>query len=140
VNTAKFPRGISFIADYVHKKGLKFGLYTARTKRQCGSKAPGMIGYEMQDAKQFAAWECDYLKIDSCTEAPLSPGSNETEWETLTKIQDAINSTGRPIYLSTCPSQTVSNTHKTWYGFQYTILVDQAQLFLIWQIHGLLNM
>jgi len=120
-DSKKFPNGIKHVADYVHNKGLKLGLYTARTLQQCGSKAPGMIGYEQQDANQFAAWECDYLKVDSCTDAPLPPGSNASEWETLEKIRDALNKTGRPIYLSICPTQTVPRTTVTWYGFQYTV-------------------
>jgi len=121
VDTSKFPNGIKYIADYIHSKRLKFGLYTARTLRQCGSKAPGMPGYETQDAKQFAKWEIDYLKVDSCTDPPLPPGSNESEWETLAKIRDALNQTGRPIYLSICPTQNIPPSPTTWYGFQYTV-------------------
>ncbi|MGD0092406.1 MAG: glycoside hydrolase family 27 protein, partial [Planctomycetota bacterium] len=59
----RFPSGIKALADYVHSKGLKFGIYTSMT-RLTGMQLPGSLGYEAQDAQQYAAWGVDYLKYD----------------------------------------------------------------------------
>ena len=65
VNKKKFPSGIKALADYVHSKGLKFGIYSDAGYKTCGGY-PGSRGYEYQDARQYAAWGVDYLKYDWC--------------------------------------------------------------------------
>ncbi|VVC36751.1 Aldolase-type TIM barrel,Glycoside hydrolase superfamily,Glycoside hydrolase, family 27 [Cinara cedri] len=61
----RFPNGIKALADYVHSKGLKFGLYQDWGVKTCAG-FPGVFGYEETDAKQFAEWGVDYVKLDGC--------------------------------------------------------------------------
>lgn len=61
----KFPRGMKAVADYVHKKGLKFGMYSCAGVMTCAGY-PSSYDHEFQDAKQFAEWGVDYLKYDYC--------------------------------------------------------------------------
>lgn len=61
----KFPHGMKYVADYVHSKGLKFGMYSCCGTRTCANY-PGSFGHEWEDAKQFASWGVDYLKYDNC--------------------------------------------------------------------------
>src|SRR5689334_8543759 len=60
-----FPSGIKALADYVHSKGLKFGLYSDAGSLTCYGR-PGSAGHEFQDALQYAKWGVDYLKYDWC--------------------------------------------------------------------------
>lgn len=60
-----FPHGIKALADYVHSKGLKFGIYSCNGTRTCQG-LPASLGYEEQDARLFASWDVDYLKYDFC--------------------------------------------------------------------------
>jgi len=60
-----FPSGIKALADYVHSKGLKFGIYSDAGTKTCAGR-PGSRGHEYQDALQYAAWGVDYLKYDWC--------------------------------------------------------------------------
>lgn len=61
----KFPHGIKWLADYVHSKGLKFGIYSCAGTLTCGS-LPGSFQHEFEDAKTFAEWGVDFLKYDNC--------------------------------------------------------------------------
>ena len=61
----KFPLGMKFVADYVHSKGLKFGMYSCCGTKTCAGY-PASFGHEFQDARQFASWGVDYLKYDNC--------------------------------------------------------------------------
>ena len=67
----KFPRGIPWLADQIHALGLRFGIYTAIGNRTCQS-LPGSWGHYAQDAKTFAAWGVDFVKVDDC--GGLPPG------------------------------------------------------------------
>jgi alpha-galactosidase len=90
-----FPSGIRALADYVHSRGLKFGIYSDAGSMTC-AKRPGSLGHEYQDALQYAAWGVDYLKYDWC---------NTTTQDAQTAyalIRNALNATGRPIVLSIC--------------------------------------
>ena len=62
----KFPHGMKAVADYVHSKGLKLGLYLDRGVKTC-SGYPGSYGFEVQDADQVASWGVDYIKDDNCS-------------------------------------------------------------------------
>ena len=95
-DAAKFPSGIKALADYVHSKGLKLGLYSDAGMLTC-AKRPGSIGHEYQDAKQYAAWGIDYLKEDWCS---TLPGQNQESSYTL--MRNALKETGRPIVFSIC--------------------------------------
>ena len=61
----RFPSGMKALGDYVHSKGLKFGIYSDAGTGTCQNR-PGSRGYEFQDARQYAAWGVDYLKYDWC--------------------------------------------------------------------------
>jgi len=92
----RFPSGIKALADYVHGKGLKLGIYTDVGTMTC-AKRPGSIGHEYQDAKQYAAWGVDYLKEDWCN---TLPGQNSESSYTL--MRNALAESGRPIVFSIC--------------------------------------
>jgi len=92
----KFPSGMKALADYVHGKGLKFGLYTDAGTEDCVSGAPGSKGFEVKDASSFAEWGVDYMKEDWCNTAGMSAQ------EAYTKMSRAIQATGRPMVFSLC--------------------------------------
>lgn len=91
----KFPSGIKALADYVHSKGLKFGIYSCAGRLTC-QKRPGSRGHEYQDAITFAQWGVDFLKQDWCN----SDGQNAEESYTL--MRDALYTAGRPMVFSIC--------------------------------------
>jgi alpha-galactosidase len=91
----KFPSGIKALADYVHSKGLKFGIYSDAGRKTCGGR-PGSQGYEYQDALTYARWGVDYLKYDWC-----NTGARNAE-EAYSLMSDALRSTGRDIVFSLC--------------------------------------
>jgi len=66
---AKFPSGIKALADYIHSKGLKFGIYTDVGTKTCAGR-PASAGHEYQDARQYAEWGVDYVKEDWCNTLP----------------------------------------------------------------------
>ena len=71
-DSVKFPSGMKALADYVHSRGLKFGLYTDAGSEDCVSGAPGSKGFEEKDASTFAEWGVDYIKEDWCNTAGMS--------------------------------------------------------------------
>lgn len=95
IDTANFPTGMKALADYVHSKGLKFGIYSDAGTKTCQGR-PGGRGYEYQDARQYAAWGVDYLKYDWC-----SHGSQNSE-ASYALMSDALKVSGRPIVFSLC--------------------------------------
>ncbi len=92
----KFPRGIKYVADYVHSKGLKFGIYSCAGVRTCAGY-PGSYGHEYTDAKTFAEWGVDFLKYDFCY-FPAS-GDNKNAYLTMSM---ALKASGREILFSAC--------------------------------------
>ena len=95
-DATKFPSGMKALADYIHSKGLKFGIYSDAGTMTC-AKRPGSIGHEYQDAQQYADWGVDYLKEDWCS---TLPGQNSESSYTL--MRNALAATGRPIVFSIC--------------------------------------
>lgn len=92
----KFPNGMKAVADYIHGKGLKFGMYSCAGTHTCAG-FPGSFEHEFQDAKQFAAWEVDYLKYDYCFKPRYMSG------ELLYKRMSlALRNCGRDILFSAC--------------------------------------
>lgn len=91
----RFPSGIKALVDYVHSKGLKFGLYSDAGTYTC-QKRPGSRGYEYQDARTYASWGVDYLKYDWC-----SHGKQNSE-ASYKLMRDALYAAGRPIVFSIC--------------------------------------
>jgi alpha-galactosidase len=95
-DTERFPSGIKALADYIHSKGMKFGIYSDAGALTC-AKRPGSIGHEYQDAKQYANWGVDYLKEDWCSTLP-----NQNSESSYTLMRDALAASGRPIVFSIC--------------------------------------
>lgn len=94
---ARFPHGIKAVADYVHAKGLKLGIYTSAGTKTCNSAGfPGALGHEYSDAQQFADWGVDYLKYDNCNNQGVDAKQR------YTTMRDALKATGRPIVYSIC--------------------------------------
>jgi len=91
----KFPNGIKHLADYVHSKGMKFGIYNCAGIQTCGGY-PGGRGHEYQDALLYASWGVDYLKYDWCYHGNLTSDA------AYTTMRDALYATGRPILFSIC--------------------------------------
>jgi alpha-galactosidase len=83
------------LADYVHAKGLKFGIYSDAGTLTC-QKRPGGRGYEFQDARQYAAWGVDYLKYDWCST------STQNQQASYSIMRDALVKSGRPMVFSLC--------------------------------------
>ncbi len=91
----RFPSGMKALADYIHSKGLKFGIYSDAGWKTCGGR-PGSRGREFQDAQTYAAWGIDYLKYDWCyTDDLAAKGAYKT-------MSEAIRQAGRPIVFSLC--------------------------------------
>jgi alpha-galactosidase len=91
----RFPNGIKAVADYVHSKGLLFGIYSDAGTGTCQNR-PGSRGYEFQDARQYAAWGVDYLKYDWCNH------STQDSQASYSLMRDALAKSGRPIVFSLC--------------------------------------
>ena len=91
----RFPSGIKKLADYIHARGLKLGIYSDAGSLTCGGR-PGSRGYEFQDAMTYASWGVDYLKYDWCnTDGLRAEGAYKT-------ITAALRKAGRPMVLSIC--------------------------------------
>jgi alpha-galactosidase len=146
-DSKKFPSGIKALADYVHSRGLKLGIYSDVGYQTCGGR-PGSRGHEYQDAYTYAQWGVDYLKYDWCNNDNLNPIGS------YTTMRDALLATGRPIVFSICEwgsnkpwlwAKGVGNSwrtttditpcfdctldHKTWQQFGVLRIIDaQKQL------------
>ncbi|MCI4065557.1 ricin-type beta-trefoil lectin domain protein [Micromonospora sp. R77] len=108
----RFPSGMKALGDYLHSKGLKFGLYQVPVDKTCAQYfggypgATGSQGHEAQDARQFAAWGVDFLKYDWC-----SPnGTIDQQVATFARMRDALAATGRPIVYSINPNSIHAKT------------------------------
>ena len=109
----RFPSGMKALGDYIHSKGLKFGIYSDAGWGTCG-KRPGSMGHEYQDALMYARWGVDYLKYDWCNTG------KRNEEEAYSTMRDALKATGRPIVFSICewgdgkPWQWAADTGNLW--------------------------
>jgi alpha-galactosidase len=103
---SKFP-DMKALADFVHSKGLKIGIYSSPGPKTC-AKYEGSYGHELQDAQTYAAWGIDYLKYDLCglreqMKAAESPeAAHKMMVDSYIKMRDALKRTGRPIVYSLC--------------------------------------
>jgi alpha-galactosidase len=100
-NPKRFPSGIKALADYIHSRGLKFGLYSSAGTSTCeplkeNRGFPGGLGHEKQDAATFASWGVDYLKYDNCNNQHVDARQR------YTAMAEALRATGRPIFFSVC--------------------------------------
>lgn len=111
-NPSRFPSGMKALGDYLHARGLKFGLYQAPLDRTCAQYfgsypgATGSLHHEIQDARQFAAWGVDFLKYDWCSPT----GTIDDQVRTFAKMRDALAATGRPILYSINPNSIHEKT------------------------------
>jgi alpha-galactosidase len=102
----KFP-DMKALADFVHSKGLKLGIYSSPGPKTCAG-FEGSYGHEQQDAETYAAWGIDYLKYDLCSfndfmkKAPNEAAANQMMRDAYVKMGKALRSTGRPIVYSFC--------------------------------------
>jgi alpha-galactosidase len=100
VSGSKFPSGIAALADYVHGKGLKLGIYSTPNTKTCAglyggyTGGVGSLGYETTDAQTYADWGVDYLKYDKC----------QGQLSAFAVMRDALRKTGRPIFYSINPA------------------------------------
>ncbi len=94
-DSARFPHGLRALADYMHSRGLKIGIYSDAGDKTCAGR-PGSRGHEYQDALTYAKWGIDYLKYDWCNTDGLNPVG------AYTTMRDALYSAGRPIVFSIC--------------------------------------
>lgn len=94
-NSERFPSGMKALADYVHSKGLKLGIYSCAGSKTCGGY-PGSRGHEYQDALTYASWGIDYLKYDWCNTDNLNAVG------AYTTMRDALYAAGHPIVFSLC--------------------------------------
>ena len=99
----RFPSGMKHLADYIHDKGLKFGIYSDAGTKTCGGM-PGSYGYEEQDAQTFAEWGVDFLKYDYCYCPDFVSANNDYQMaiRRYKAMGDALNATGHPIMFSIC--------------------------------------
>ncbi|XP_039140792.1 alpha-galactosidase-like [Dioscorea cayenensis subsp. rotundata] len=109
-----FPSGIKSLADYVHDKGLKLGIYSDAGSQTCSKTMPGSLDHEEQDANTFASWGVDYLKYDNCNNPGTSP---QERYNTMSK---ALLNSGRSIFFSLCewgqenPATWASGVGNSW--------------------------
>ncbi len=93
----KFPSGIKALADYLHKKGLKLGIYSDAAQLTCAGYTAS-LGFEQQDANTFASWGVDYLKYDYCG----APSDSTTAKIRYKAMADALRQSGRYIVFAVC--------------------------------------
>ncbi|MFC3572106.1 glycoside hydrolase family 27 protein [Streptomyces yaanensis] len=135
-NSAKFPSGMKALGDYIHSKGLKFGIYEAPNERTCAQGvgtypgSTGSKGHEAQDAVTFASWGVDYLKYDWCS----SSGTLDQQVAQFTLMRDALRATGRPIVYSINPNSFHAITGATYnWGEVADLWRTTEDLLDIWQ-------
>lgn len=116
--TDRFPSGMKALGDYIHSKGLKFGIYHAPREKTCNqyfSNLPGTssYGYETRDANLFASWGVDYVKHDWCDPR----GTAAEQAAVFKRFGDALKATGRPIVYSINPNSAHWNSAPTYSGW-----------------------
>jgi alpha-galactosidase len=141
----RFPSGMKALADYVHSKGLKLGIYSDVGYKTCAGR-PGSRGHEFQDAQTYAQWGIDYLKYDWCEAEGLKAEG------AYTTMRDALHAAGRPILFSLCEwgdnkpwlwAKDVGHSwrttgdiyncfdckidHKTWYSWGVLQIIDKQE-------------
>ncbi|MER7476379.1 ricin-type beta-trefoil lectin domain protein [Streptomyces sp. NPDC126510] len=132
----KFPSGMKALGDYIHGKGLKFGIYQAPNEKTCAQGvgtypgSTGSKGHEAQDAATFASWGVDYLKYDWCS----GSGTLGEQVARFTTMRDALRATGRPIVYSINPNSFHAPTGATYdWGQVADLWRTTEDLLDIWQ-------
>lgn len=117
-DATRFPSGMKALGDYLHGKGLKFGIYEVPTDRTCAQRSgtypgsTGSQGHEAQDAQTFASWGVDYLKYDWCSPT----GTISQQVTAFATMRNALAATGRPIVLSINPNSfhAITGPNRNW--------------------------
>ncbi|MFE7764382.1 glycoside hydrolase family 27 protein [Streptomyces sp. NPDC057438] len=135
-NPTKFPSGMKALGDYIHAKGLKFGIYQAPNEKTCAQGvgtypgSTGSKGHEAQDAASFASWGVDYLKYDWCS----GNGTLDEQIARFSIMRDALRATGRPIVYSINPNSFHAPTGNTYdWGRVADLWRTTEDLLDIWQ-------
>jgi len=125
-NSTRFPKGIAGVAEYVHSKGLKLGLYNDIGSESCASYT-GINGNWDLDAKTFASWDIDMIKIDGCYE------STKNMYQDYPAFGKALNGTGRPIIYSCSWPAYVSGHGETVPPVDHTTMAALAENCNLWR-------
>jgi alpha-galactosidase len=96
----RFPSGMKALGDYIHARGLKFGIYSCAGHMTCEGW-PASFGHERTDAADWASWGVDYLKYDFCGLEKV-PANQKEPRQLYSVMRDALNATGRPVVFSLC--------------------------------------
>ncbi|KAA2247290.1 alpha-galactosidase [Solihabitans fulvus] len=118
---AKFPHGIAALADHVHARGLKLGIYQDAGVHTCskGGGFSGSLGHERQDAMRFAAWHVDYIKYDDCN-VPADGQNVDSSIARYVAMRDALAeataATGQTIVFSVCEKGDYGVPNSAWPG------------------------
>lgn len=123
---AKFPNGMKAVADYVHSKGLKFGMYSCAGNLTCAGY-PGSFEHEFIDAETFAEWGVDFLKYDYCYHSPIIPGKY-----LYRRMGLALENCGRDILFSAC-SWGADETHEWIKESSASMWRSTGDIFDTWQ-------
>lgn len=113
----RFPSGMKALGDYIHSKGLKFGIYQAPRTKTCAQffggtpGSTGAQGYERVDAQTFASWGVDFLKYDWCS----AEGDLQQQIDAFTLMRDELRATGRDIVYSINPNSIRPNRGAEYY-------------------------
>lgn len=122
----KFPRGMKAVADYVHSKGLKFGMYSCAGNLTCAGY-PGSFEHEFIDARTFAEWGVDFLKYDYCYHSPIIHGKY-----LYRRMGLALENCGRDILFSAC-SWGADETHEWIKSTGASMWRSTGDIFDTWQ-------
>ena len=122
---AKFPHGMKAVADYVHSKGLKFGMYSCAGNLTCAGY-PGSFEHEFIDAETFAEWGVDFLKYDYCYHSPIIHGKY-----LYSRMGLALENCGRDILFSAC-SWGADETHEWIKGTGASMWRSTGDIFDTW--------
>ena len=122
----KFPEGMKAVADYVHSKGLKFGMYSCAGNLTCAGY-PGSFEHEFIDAQTFAEWNVDFLKYDYCYHSPIIHGKY-----LYRRMGLALENCGRDILFSAC-SWGADETHEWIKSTGASMWRSTGDIFDTWQ-------
>jgi alpha-galactosidase len=103
-NRADFPKGMKVLADSIHTKGLKIGIYTDLSKTTCSGRMPGLYAHEQQDCDTFVAWGIDYVKVDWC-------GQNTNFEAQFALVRDCLHNA-----VDTMKAHGISTAHQILYS------------------------
>lgn len=90
----KFPSGMKALGEYIHARGLRYGIYASIGTLMCGAVGPGSLNHEFRDVARFASWGVDYIKADRCS------AEGQVMKDLYARWRDAILASGRPMILS----------------------------------------